>query len=127
MKQRLVIVILMTAFSLALCLFSLFYVRSSMAALAELRLTLEEQTDAGQTDEAQATIARMLNEIQAHGRWLEVLAPHDDLHEMRMQLTEAGTCLSIGDDDGYREAIRLFNELLDHLKTHEEPSLSNIL
>ena len=32
MKQRLVIVILMTAFSLALCLFSLFYVRSSMAA-----------------------------------------------------------------------------------------------
>ena len=32
MKQRLVIVILLTAFSLALCLFSLFYVRSSMAA-----------------------------------------------------------------------------------------------
>lgn len=127
MKQRLVIVILMTAFSLALCLFSLFYVRGTTAELAALRLTLEEQADAGQTDEAQATIARMLNEIQARGRWLEILAPHDDLHEMRMQLTEAGTCLSIGDDDGYREAIRLFNELLDHLKTHEEPSLSNIL
>ncbi|MDO4828405.1 MAG: DUF4363 family protein [Clostridia bacterium] len=127
MKQRLVIVILMTAFSLALCLFSLFYVRDTTDELAALRLTLEEQADAGQTDEAQATIARMLNEIQAHGRWLEILAPHDDLHEMRMQLTEAGTCLSIGDDDGYRESIRLFNELLDHLKTHEEPSLSNIL
>ena len=127
MKQRLLIVVVMTAFSLALCLFSLFYVRISMAELAALRLTLEEQADAGQIDEAQATIARMLNEIQARGRWLEVLAPHDDLHEMRMQLTEAGTCLSIGDDDGYREAIRLFNELLDHLQTHEEPSLSNIL
>lgn len=126
MRQRLLIVILMTVFSLALCLFSLFYVRSAMAELAALRLTLEEQADAGKTDEAQATIAQMLNEIQAHGRWLEVLAPHNDLHEMRMQLTEAGTCLSIGDEDGYREAIRLFNELLDHLKTHEEPSLSNI-
>ncbi len=126
MRQRLLIVILMTVFSLALCLFSLFYVRSAMAELAALRLTLEEQADAGKTDEAQATIAQMLNEIQAHGRWLEVLAPHNDLHEMRMQLTEAGTCLSIGDKDGYREAIRLFNELLDHLKTHEEPSLSNI-
>lgn len=126
MKQRLLLVIVMTAFSLALCLFSLFYVRGAMTELAALRLTLEEQADAGRTDEAQATIARMLNELETHGRWLEVLAPHDDLHEMRMQLTEAGTCLSIGDDDGYREAIRLFNELLEHLKTHEEPSLSNI-
>ena len=125
--KHILIACLVFTLCLAVGLFSLFYVRSSMAALAELRLTLEEQADAGQTDEAQATIARMLNEIQAHGRWLEVLAPHDDLHEMRMQLTEAGTCLSIGDDDGYRESIRLFNELLDHLKTHEEPSLSNIL
>lgn len=127
MRQRLLIVVLMTVFSLALCLFSLFYVRSAMEELAVLRLTLEEQADADMRDEAQATIAQMLNVIQARGRWLEVLAPHDDLHEMRMQLTEAGTCLSIGDDDGYREAIRLFGELLEHLKTHEEPSLSNIL
>ncbi len=127
MKQRMLIVAVMTAFSLALCLFSLFYVHSAMNELTALRLTLEEQADAGQTDEAQATLARMLNEIQSRGHWLEMLAPHDDLHEMRMQLTEAGTCLSIGDDDGYREAIRLFGELLDHLKTHEEPSLSNIL
>lgn len=126
MKTRLITTIIILIVSIGLCTFSLFYVESVTDELDDMRLSALEFAEAERLSEAEAVLTNMLEYTKRKSPLLEMLTPHDDLHEMVMQLTDAKVSLTIQDMDDFDKAFALFQENLEHIREHEQLALSNI-
>ena len=80
----------------------------------------------GQYDEAVSITKKMLDYVKKRSGVLEMLTPHEDLHDLIVALTDAYISLRIQDMDDYEKAITLFEENIRHLISHEAVSFSNI-
>lgn len=127
MKARIILVISMFILSIAMCLFSMLFVRNTMDNLDHNRIRVVMYVEQGHREEGDALLTSMLTYVSARQALLEILTPHDDLHEMVTQLTDARVSLSINDMDDFKQAIMLFQEYVEHIRTHEALTLSNIL
>lgn len=127
MKIRIWVVASMLVLSVAISAFSMIFVNSVMDDLDARRIEAIMNVENGMTDEAIAGITAMLTTIEEKNPVLEILTPHDDLHDMLTQLVEAKVSLTIGDMDDFDQKISLFRENLEHIRSHEALTLSNIL
>lgn len=127
MKARIWVVVTMLVLSVAISAVSTIFVNSVMDSLDSARIEAVLTVENGNTDEAIAKITAMLTEIEEKNPILEILTPHDDLHDMLTQLVEAKVSLTIGDMDDFDQKIALFRENLEHIRSHEALTLSNIL
>ena len=127
MKIRIWVVASMLVLSVAISAFSMIFVNSVMDDLDARRIEAVMNVENGMTDEAIAGITAMLTMIEEKNPVLEILTPHDDLHDMLTQLVEAKVSLTIGDMDDFDQKISLFRENLEHIRSHEALTLSNIL
>ena len=127
MKIRIWVVASMLVLSVAISAFSMIFVNSVMDDLDARRIEAVMNVENGMTDEAIAGITAMLTTIEEKNPVLEILTPHDDLHDMLTQLVEAKVSLTIGDMDDFDQKISLFRENLEHIRSHEALTLSNIL
>ena len=127
MRSRLIVVISMLVFSVLLCLTSMLYVYNVMDRADEMRLKIILLAEQKRYDEAEVELVDALTYITNVSPILEVLTPHEDLHELTNQLTDARVSLAIRDMDDFRKAVVLFRQNIEHIRAHEALSLSNIL
>ena len=127
MKTRIWVVVSMLVLSVAISAFSMIFVNSVMDDLDARRIEAVMNAESGKTADAIAGITAMLTTIEEKNAILEILTPHDDLHDMLTQLVEAKVSLSIGDMDDFDQKISLFRENIEHIRSHEALTLSNIL
>ena len=127
MKARIWVVVTMLVLSIAISAVSMIFVNSVMDSLDSARIEAVLNVENGNTDEAIAKITAMLTEIEEKNPILEILTPHDDLHDMLTQLVEAKVSLTIGDMDDFDQKISLFRENVEHIRSHEALTISNIL
>ncbi len=111
---------------IGVCITAQTIVNTTLSTIDDMRLYAIKAVENGQTTEGEAMVTSMLSFISDHEPILEVFAPHDDLHDMMTELTKARVSLSINDLDDFTQAISLFYEVLNHIKTHEAIRLANI-
>lgn len=126
MRVRVFILILFLGFAVSTAVFSNFYVHGVMNRLSDMRKEAEEHADNRNTAEALKIAEDMLSYIRKKAPVLEMLTPHEDLHDLILQLNDVCVSLSISDLDDYRKAITLLKENTEHLISHESLSFSNI-
>lgn len=57
---------------------------------------------------------------------LEILTSHDAIHEVKLGIVEAQICLECGDHDDFLRTISITGEGLEHMKSTEALSFSNL-
>lgn len=127
MKTRLIVVISMLALSVSVCLFSLFYVRSTMNKMEDMRVQAVLAAEEERKEDALVLLTDIISMLKERSRVLECLTPHEDLHNLVIELTTAKKSLMIGDMDDFKQSILLIQELSEHIQDHENLTLSNIL
>lgn len=127
MKSRIVIIVLSALFCISLTIFSYHFVNSTMTRLDGMREETVRLINESDIEGAENKISEMLFYIESRQDILESLVPHSTLHDISVQLTDVLTSLRIRDMDDFEKAMALFIESVDHFKSHEALSLSNIL
>ncbi|MBR3927838.1 MAG: DUF4363 family protein [Clostridia bacterium] len=121
------LVIMLSSFLICICVtvFSNIYVTNAMNAIEkEARIMEAILSEAGSGDFPFPK--ELENEIFRGLHLLEILVPHEDLHDLSVQLADASISAQIGDMDDCRKALKLIMESADHLTKHESLQLGNI-
>lgn len=126
MKSRVLILLISLCFALSLSVVSNRYVYRVMTELDEMRKECMQYTLSENRESALLCAREMLSVIEKNAPVLEMLTPHEDLHDLILQLNDVSVSLEINDLDDYRKAISLFEENIKHLISHESISFSNI-
>lgn len=126
MKTRLVILISSFVLSLFICLFSSAFVHSSMDTVIEKAEDMEMLLEKNDTEKAFDTALKLKEDIEKRESILEGLVPHEDLHDLSVQIADAGLSIKIGDLDDCKKAIELMKENAEHLIKHESFLIGNI-
>jgi len=112
--------------TLALCIASTILVHS---LLDEMALLHEETLSCTDNDDPKGALVALTNMARLwsdSGVWLEMLADHEDIHNVREQIVSAKALLENDDMAQYRQSMALVREGLDHIRRAEALSLSNI-
>lgn len=126
MRSTRIALIAVVALAILICLASAKYVRSTVESMDDHRVRALEMARAGDNAGAMEQL------VQLAGRWedatpiLEVLASHEDLHEVSRELTDAQVCLENGDLDDCFRALMQLGEALKHIDELERLRLSNL-
>jgi len=99
-------------------------VSKSLSSAASSALSYAQDKQYEVSEQCLSSAIRYLNK---HSHFLAMITPHESIHELNTQLTDASTSLAIRDLDDFKKAISIFLESIEHLKEHEQISLSNIL
>lgn len=118
--------IIIFALALGVCVCSYTLVKRTMGEMDDMRVEVLMLAENAEYERAEAGITAMLTKIKQKSKVLEMLTPHEDLHTLIMQLTDAKVSLSIRDMDDFDKAMSLFKEYLDHINSHEALTISNI-
>lgn len=127
MKARIIVVISMLLISVSVCLISMLYVRSAMNEMEDMRIQTVLAVEEGRKEDALVLLTDMISLLDERSRILECLTPHEDLHNLVIELTTAKKSLMIGDMDDYKQSVMLIQEFSEHIRDHESLTLSNIL
>jgi hypothetical protein len=65
-------------------------------------------------------------EFKERSKWLELLGPHDDLHEIYLQIVDAKVCIELEKRDDVHQALVHLKEVLQHVRDHESFSMTNL-
>lgn len=126
MKVRIAILIFSFAFSIALCIFSNAYVEISMNYIIEKAENMEKTLINKAPDSAKDAAEALKKYIDSKSHVLESLVPHEDLHDLSVQIEDIALTMRIQDLDDCQKALALIKENADHLIRHEAFSLGNI-
>lgn len=126
MRLRIMILVFAFVFSIGLCLFSNAYVENSMTEIIQKSKQMEEMLLKGDFDKASFASESLKKYIDQKSSVLESLVPHEDLHDLSVQIEDIVLTIRIQDLDDCRKALALIKENADHLIRHEAFSCGNI-
>ncbi len=126
MRTRLIIMISSFILSIAVSVFSSLYVQSVMNEVIDKAGMIENLLENDNTEKALEAAKKLKNDIEKKEPFLEGLVPHEDLHDLSVQIADADLSIKIGDLDDCKKAIELMKENADHLIKHESFLLGNI-
>lgn len=78
------------------------------------------------TKDAFVSAEKLKKIIEEKEQLLEGLVPHEDLHDLSVQIADASLSIKIGDLDDCKKAIELMIENAEHLIKHEALLIGNI-
>lgn len=111
---------------ISLCIFSSFYIQKSMQHIYDEIENIENSIDKMKSADIYIRAGKLKTYMHEKEKILEMLVPHEDLHDLGMQIADVVLSLKIDDLDDSRKAIALVKENALHLIKHESFSLSNI-
>ena len=126
MKNRIIILFASAVLAVTVCVFSNFYVTKSMKTLNRMRNEAIKHSEKHDFEKALSKTEEMIAFIEKRSTVLEMLTPHEDLHDLIIALNDAHISLEIEDMDDYTKAISLFEENINHLIAHESISVNNV-
>ncbi len=126
MKSRLVIFLSAFAFSISICVFSNKLVGHTMGNVISHANQMEAHLRENNTKDALVSAEKLKKIIEEKEQLLEGLVPHEDLHDLSVQIADASLSIKIGDLDDCKKAIELMIENAEHLIKHEALLIGNI-
>ena len=127
MRRTLVAMSAVLAVSLAVCFASLYMHTHVIEEMGGLCTEAIENVRSDDLAVAVYKTGQMLELFRHNNLMLELVAPHDDLHEALACLRDAAVALECEDmDDAYQSLVSL-HDMLEHLHEHEAFSLANLL
>lgn len=126
MKSRVLILLLSTIICLSVCFFSNYSVRSIMDIMIYDAEKTEAYIKSNKLASAFSVSQNLKDKISRYEQLLESLVPHDDLHDLSIQIEDVALSIAIDDMDDCKKALALLKENAEHLIKHESLSLANI-
>ena len=126
MRLRIGILVFAFVFSVGLCIFSNVYVENSMSAIIQKAEEMEKMLIKHDSKSASAASESLKEYMVKKSRILESLVPHEDLHDLSVQIEDIVLTIRIQDLDDCQKALALIKENADHLIRHEAFSCGNI-
>lgn len=126
MKMRRIITILSFLICFGICFFSNLYVVKSMNGVIEAAEKIEKHLKENNTEKAREASDALKKYIEKRQSLLEGLVPHEDLHDLSVQIADAVLSIKIHDLDDCKKALSLMKENADHLINHESFLLGNV-
>ena len=126
MRTRLIIMISSFLICIATCVFSNLYVGDAMNTVIKEAEKMETYLAENQTKDAFQSAEKLEKQIDQKQQLLEGLVPHEDLHDLSVQITDTALSIKIGDLDDCKKALALMKENAEHLIKHEAFLLGNI-
>ena len=111
---------------ISLCLFSGFYIQKSMHHIYDEIENIENSIGKLKSADINDRAEKLKTYMHEKEKILEMLVPHEDLHDLGIQIADVVLSLNIEDLDDSRKAIALVKENALHLIKHESFSISNI-
>ena len=126
MRTRLIIMISSFLACIVICIFSNLYVGKTMNEVIKEAKRMEAYLKEDQIREAFQSAEKLEKAIIWKEPLLEGLVPHEDLHDLSVQVADTALSIKIGDLDDCKKAIALMKENAEHLIKHEAFLLGNI-
>ena len=95
--------------------------------MEEMRMMVMDLAEAGDIEGAKAELGQMAGAWSRHEQVMEMLAPHEQLHEITVLIIEGDANLTAGDRDDFNRSMALLGEAVNHLREEEQLKLTNIL
>jgi len=112
--------------AMGICTFSTLGIERVVDRCQELRNQAVMAMDSGAVQETEEGLSALATYLEEHQGWLEILLEHEELHEIKNQILEAKLGLEYGVEDDFYQAIAKVSEALEHVRSIEQMSLSNL-
>ena len=112
--------------AMGICTFSTLGIEHVVDRCQELRNQAVMAMDSGAVQETEEGLSALATYLEEHQGWLEILLEHEELHEIKNQILEAKLGLEYGVEDDFYQAIAKVSEALEHVRSIERMSLSNL-
>lgn len=126
MKRTLILTLAVLLGALAVCVASLTALNGVVDEAERLEWQASEAARAGRPDDARAQVEALAAFWAERANLMELLASHDDLHDVDAAIAEARLCLRFGDLEDFQRAMSTARAGLQHLKDEEALRLSNL-
>ena len=126
MKRTLILTLAVLAAALAVCWVSQAALNGTVDEAERLQslAALAEQEE--RIADAKSLMVRLAEHWTAKSNVMEMMAGHDDLHDVGAAIADAQICLECDDHDAFRRAMAAVRAGLEHLKDEEALRLSNL-
>lgn len=125
MRRMALITAVSLAFSLAVCIFSHFFIENTVRDARHMRTSAIEYMDAGDIQAAEETMVQLAQHLKSRQPFLEILCEHEDLHQIKEQLIDAQASIEFGSKEDFYQAIYRFGERIEHIADVEKMRFSN--
>lgn len=126
MRRMILTTAIVFLLSMGICTFSTMGIERVVERCQELRNEAVMAMDSGAIQETEEGLSALATYLEEHQGWLEILLEHEELHEIKNQILEAKLGLEYGVEDDFYQAIAKVNEALEHVRSIERMSLSNL-
>lgn len=114
------------ALALILCLISLFSVTAAIGEVERLRSETVSLVEGGDLPAAKEKLVQLANRWNECTRYLELIAAHDDMHEVAAAIRDARVCLEMTDLDDLLRALEQVGTALEHIVNVQQVSWRNL-
>lgn len=126
MQRAIIAAFVLLALSAGVCIASTCSIGQTLDKMETMHEEVLSYTDIDETDGALVALSRLATLWSEAGGWMEIVAPHEDVRDVRDQIVSAKALLENGDLAQYHQCMALLREALEHLRRHEKVSLSNV-
>lgn len=127
MLKNLIAALTVIVLSIGICAFSMGWTKKVADEIDEMRMEAANMAEAGDTEGARAQLSRMAESWSRHERVMEILASHEQLHDITELIIESDANLYAGDGDDFVRSMALLGEAVRHLYEEERLTLTNVL
>ena len=126
-KMSLISMTAVLALTVCVCLFSVNFITDVCGDMEKVQEAVMDYAENGQAERAHGELQYMAQIWKRHEDVMEMLVPHESIHEITDLLIQAEACLKAGDTDDFFESMAHLRKALRHMQEDERLHLSNIL
>ena len=126
MKRTLIATLAVLACALLVCAGSLAALNGTVDTARRLREEAVQAAGAGDLDRARAQMAALAEYWAGRAGLMELLASHDDLHDVDAAIADARICIARGDAGEFLRAMSTVDMGLLHLRDEEAVRWANL-
>lgn len=126
MRRTLVITLCVLVLALSICTGCSLFLKNVIGDVRHLHNEAVRYVESGNPEKARELMIQMATLWREKEPILEILTSHDAIHEVKLGIIEAQICLECGDHDDFLRTISIAGEGLEHMRSVEMLSLSNL-
>lgn len=127
MRRTFISMMIVLILSVCVCIFDVLLIGHVTTEIDTMRVEVLQMVEAGDLDGARERLAQLAEMWSRHESTLEIIAPHEDLHNITELIIEGDANLEAFDQDDFNRSMALLGEAIDHLYSEERLTLSNVL
>lgn len=126
MRRTLLLTVFTLLLAIAVCALSAHFLGDVIDEMRYLHNEAVRCVESDDTDAAREIMVRMAMLWREKEPFLEMMTSHDAIHEVKLGIIEAQICLECDDHDDFLRTIAIAGEGLEHMRSTEALSFSNL-